>query len=248
MSSNPQTKKKIGLNTVISWGASVVIVGLMFKILHWHGGEIMIAVGLLTEAALFFILGLASMSVPVEDAKDKDGDKGGSALHDLLATSITPKIIERLSMGFQQFNKTVESVNQVSASFDVTKNLIKELETTTGDVKKFRDNMASVTSGFDQFNKALQSIGQMSASSQGMIKDFEVAGQGIKSFSKNVTEMNASFDQFTKTLGAINQMTASSASMLKEFEAATVGMKAYSKNITDLTKVYQAQLDAFRKN
>jgi len=247
MSSNPRTKKKIGLNTIISWGASVVIVGLMFKILHWHGGEIMIAVGLLTEALLFFILGLASMSVPVEEPKDA-ADKGGSALHDLLATSITPKIIERLSMGFQQFNKTVESVNQVSASFDVTKNLIKELETTTVDVKKFRDNMTSVASGFDQFNKALQSIGQMSTTSQGMIKDFEVAGQGIKSFSKNVTDMNASFDQFTKTLSAINSMTASSANMLKEFEAATLGMKAYSKNLTDLNKVYQAQLDAFRKN
>jgi hypothetical protein len=25
-------------------------------------------------------------------------------------------------------------------------------------------------------------------------------------------------------------------------------MKAYNKNMTDLTKVYQAQLDAFRKN
>jgi hypothetical protein len=70
----------------------------------------------------------------------------------------------------------------------------------------------------------------------------------MKSFVKNITDMNANFDQFTKTLGAINQMTASSATMLKEFEAATVGMKAYNKNLTDLSKVYQAQLDAFRKN
>ena len=39
-------KKKVGLNTVISWGASVVIIGLMFKILHWPFGELFIAVGL----------------------------------------------------------------------------------------------------------------------------------------------------------------------------------------------------------
>lgn len=246
MSSNPQAKKKIGLNTVISWGASVVIIGLMFKILHWPGGELFIAVGLMTESFLFFILGIASMTV-VEDPA-KPGEHGGSGLHDLLATSITPKVIERLSMGFEQFNKTVASVNQVAGSFGTTEKFVKELETTTTDVKKFRDNMASVSTGFEQFNKALQAIGAMSTASQGMMKDFEVAGSGMRAFSKNVTDMNASFDQFNKTLASINQMTASSATMLKEFEAATVGMKAYNKNLTDLTKVYQAQLDAFRKN
>ncbi len=247
MSSNPQqnVKKKIGLNTVISWGASVVIVGLMFKILHLPGGEIMIAVGLMTEAVLFFILGIASMAVEEEK---HEHHKTASGLDDLLATAISPKVIEKLSMGFQQFNKTVESVNQVAGSFDVTKNLIKEIEGASGDVKKFRDNMGNVVSGFEGFSKSLSVITQMSSSSQAMLKDFETAGAGMKVFSKNITEMNSNFDQFTKTLAAINQMTASSASMVKEFEAATVGMKAYNKNLTDLTKVYQAQLDAFRKN
>ena len=46
-----------GIDSFISWGASVVIVGLMFKILHWEGGEFLIAVGLITEAALFLLLG-----------------------------------------------------------------------------------------------------------------------------------------------------------------------------------------------
>ena len=59
--------------------------------------------------------------------------------------------------------------------------------------------------------------------------------------------MNASFDQFNKTLQAINQMTASSQAMLKEFETATLSMRAYNKNLSDLSKVYQAQLDAFKR-
>jgi gliding motility-associated protein GldL len=239
-------KKKIGLNTVISWGASVVIIGLMFKILHWQGGEFMIALGLMTESVLFFILGISAMNVVEESA---DGtDKGGSSLHDLLATSITPKVIEGLSNGFKQFNNTVASVNQVAGSFNTTAALIKELETTTSDVKKFRDNMSTVGTGFDQFSKALTAVSQMSVSSQAMMRDFEGASAGMRSFAKNVTDMNTSFDQFNKTLAAINQMTASSATMMKEFEAATAGMKAYNKNLTDLSKIYQAQLDAFRKN
>jgi len=245
MSSNQQ-KRKVGLNSIISWGASVVIIGLMFKILHWNGGEYMIAIGLLTESILFFILGIASMTVE-EDTKD-GGAGDGSKLHDLLATSITPKVIESLSNGFKQFNNTVASVNQVAGSFNTTQNMLKEMENTTGDMKKFRDNLAAVTGGFDQFNKAVASIGQISGISQNMMKDFEAAGSGLRGFAKNVTDMNASFDQFSKTLVAINQMSVASATMLKEFENATNGMKAYNKNLTDLTKVYQAQLDAFRKN
>ncbi len=249
MSSNPtNTKKKVGLNSVISWGASVVIIGLMFKILHLQGGEIMIAVGLCTEAFLFAILGFASMSVedPATAAATSDGS--GNTLTDLLATSITPKVIEGLSNGFKQFNTTVSQVNQVAGSFNVTQDMIKQIEGASADVKKFRDNMGSVAAGFGEFNKSLTAMSQISTQSQTMLKDFEVAGQGMKAFAKNMTDMNSSFDQFTKTLSAINQMTSQSATMLKEFEAATVGMRAYNKNIADLSKVYTAQLEAFRKN
>ncbi|MBE0652481.1 MAG: gliding motility protein GldL, partial [Bacteroidales bacterium] len=35
-------------------GASVVIVGAMFKLMHWNGASLMIVVGLTTEAIIFF--------------------------------------------------------------------------------------------------------------------------------------------------------------------------------------------------
>jgi phage-related tail protein len=87
----------------------------------------------------------------------------------------------------------------------------------------------------------------MSVASSSLLKDFEAASAGMKSYAKNMADMNTSFDTFNKTLAAINQMTVSSQNMLKEFEAATQGMKAYNKNVTDLSKIYAAQLEAFRK-
>src|SRR5277367_50585 len=50
-------KQPYGINNIVSWGATVVIVGLMFKILHWPGATYFIAGGLTTEALLFFLLG-----------------------------------------------------------------------------------------------------------------------------------------------------------------------------------------------
>ena len=45
-------------NLVIGVGASVVLVGALYKILSWEGANEMLMIGLLTEAGLFLMLGL----------------------------------------------------------------------------------------------------------------------------------------------------------------------------------------------
>ena len=88
-----QGKKKVGINSVISWGATVVIIGLMFKILHLTGGAIMIAVGLGTESILFFILGFQAMDIvgPTTAAGDA---KQPDSLGDLLSSAIIQKLLK----------------------------------------------------------------------------------------------------------------------------------------------------------
>ena len=46
------------------WGASVVIVGALFKIQHWEGAGLMLTVGLMTEAVIFFF---SAFEPPHED-------------------------------------------------------------------------------------------------------------------------------------------------------------------------------------
>jgi gliding motility-associated protein GldL len=36
-------------------GAAVVIIGALFKILHWQGADEMLMIGLFTEAAIFYV-------------------------------------------------------------------------------------------------------------------------------------------------------------------------------------------------
>ncbi len=43
------------VNYIVCIGASVVIVGALFKILHWKGADIMLMIGLLTEAFIFLV-------------------------------------------------------------------------------------------------------------------------------------------------------------------------------------------------
>ena len=48
-------KQPYGINNVVSWGATVVIIGLLFKIQHLPNGGLFISIGLGMEAVSFFI-------------------------------------------------------------------------------------------------------------------------------------------------------------------------------------------------
>ena len=50
-------KGKNLMSKLYGWGAAVVILGAMFKILHWDGADLMLTLGLTTEAIIFFISG-----------------------------------------------------------------------------------------------------------------------------------------------------------------------------------------------
>ena len=45
------------LNFVYSWGASIVIIGALFKILHLQYGNEILTVAMITEAIVFFVSG-----------------------------------------------------------------------------------------------------------------------------------------------------------------------------------------------
>lgn len=162
MSNVQRLSKKIGLNTLISWGASVVIIGLTFKILHWRGGEWMIGLGLLVEACLFFLLGYAAMSdnsgqaltfVPEETERVTN-----NKLDDVLATNIDADVLDRLKTGFEKFNKTVESVNSVAGSAETTQKMLVEIEHATIEIQELRKNIAELNNAYrsqlEAFRKA----------------------------------------------------------------------------------------------
>ena len=46
---------KLFMSRLYGWGASLVIAGALFKILHWKGANEMLMVGMGTEALIFFL-------------------------------------------------------------------------------------------------------------------------------------------------------------------------------------------------
>ena len=71
---------------VYGWGASIVLVGALFKIQHYPGASIMLIIGLLTEALIFFFSAFEPLAEELDwtlvfpqlaglEDDDEEGDK-----------------------------------------------------------------------------------------------------------------------------------------------------------------------------
>ena len=50
---------KLFMSRLYGWGASLVILGALFKIQHWTGAGFFLATGLITESVIFFFSAFA---------------------------------------------------------------------------------------------------------------------------------------------------------------------------------------------
>ena len=99
-----------GIDSFISWGASIVIVGLMFKILHWSGGEFMIALGLIVEAALFLLLGF--VKTDEYNGVDPDYILGEHKYIEML------NIIEEFEQCKKELSKLTKNIETMNSVYD----------------------------------------------------------------------------------------------------------------------------------
>jgi uncharacterized phage infection (PIP) family protein YhgE len=140
----------------VSFGASVVIVGALFKITHTVGADILLWVGLLTEAVIFAVYGILYIVYPSEEAPGHEKAAGG------------PDAMKALQESFTQLNTTVSGLKDVTdmaaASSDFAKKT-REVTTQLDAVKSaYTDAASSVgafaqaTSGAQQFHEQIQSL------------------------------------------------------------------------------------------
>src|SRR5580698_286187 len=136
-----EKRQPYGINNIVSWGATIVIIGLLFKIQHWQFATIFITLGLGTEAILFFLLGFQRDPVEIdwkraypELDEDFDGElpkakklpQGDSfsntaALDQMLAEAkIGPELIGSLANGLRTFGDKVNSISRVTDAGDAT--------------------------------------------------------------------------------------------------------------------------------
>ena len=244
-----QNKKFDWLHVAISWGASVVIIGALFKILHLGGvyGNYMIGLGVGVEAFLFFLTGLYAPEkdpkwhlVYPELAEDYTGEAvartGGSgggfsstaALDKMMSDAkIGPELIESLGAGLRIFGEKVATISNVVDVGAAT--------------SEFAGKIKSASSGFDKlsasFEKAAQDIAEMGDTTF----DSKAYHEQVNSLAKNLGALNAVYEL------ELQDSNSHLKSMNKFYQNIAVTMKNFNDSMEDST-TFREEIGKLAKN
>jgi gliding motility-associated protein GldL len=168
-------------NIIVSGGAAVVIFGAWAKILHLSFADIMLTVGLLTEAGIFMVYAyLATQGYGMSDHGHDAAPAGTPALASLdkmlMQAEITPSSLKSLGENFQRLNNTVGGIKDVS-----------DVVASTGELSAKSKEAAQVLGNMkDAYQQAAATV-----------SSFNLAAEGTKAYHEQVQVM-------TKNLGSLN--------------------------------------------
>jgi gliding motility-associated protein GldL len=258
-------KKPFGIGNVISIGATVVIIGLLFKIQHWNYASTFITVGLGTEALLFLILGLQREDKEVDWVRvypelDENfkGDlpaataKGGAgagqntaALDKMLADAkIGPELIGSLGEGLRTFSDKVANISKVA-----------DASVATGE---FTASMKAASAGYQHlsvsFEKASANLNEMANSNV----DSKAYHDQVNNLAKNLSALNAVYElelqDSSAHLKSMNKFYSNLSLTMQNFNESMEDSKQFkeevgrlAKNLASLNSVYGNMLTAMNQ-
>lgn len=261
-------KKPFGIDNVISIGATVVIVGLLFKINHYPGAELFIAIGLGVEALLFLILGLQrdneevdwTRAYPELDENYKGelptasarpvaapvtGFSNTAALDKMLSDAkIGPELISSLGDGLRTFGDKVSTISRVADAGTATNEYIDKLRSASASY----DNLSN------SFERASASLNEMANSNI----DSRAYHEQVNKLAKNLSELNAVYElelqDSSAHLKSMNTFYRNLSLTMQNFNESLDDSKQFkeevgrlSKNLAQLNSVYGNMLSAMNQ-
>ena len=200
MAQSKSTKKLF--NMAYGLGASIVIIGALFKILHWElgplNGGILLAIGLITEAIIFAI----SAFEPVDDDLDwslvypelaggmgKDRKKGSDDAEGILSKKLDEMLKEaQIDAGL------MGSLSESIRSFEDVAKVMSPTEDAINSTKKYSEEMAMAAAQMESLN-SLYKVQVESTSRQTEVNE-RVA--------ENAEQLKAQMEHLTTSLSSLN--------------------------------------------
>jgi len=225
------------------WGASLVILGALFKLMHWPMASTMLIIGMTTETIIFFFSAFEPIHEDVdwtlvypelagisededftqERSKIKESGRSGGGfgkLDEMLQNAeITPELFDKLGKGLKNLNQTTQNLMHVSDAAQATNQFVEHLQTAS----------ESVSTMAESYSNSSQ---QLSGSVNGLINSYKNSADLINESGKNIA------DQFSQT----------SQTFIENYKSIDEKIQANISNITNGNKSYNEKLELINKN
>lgn len=257
------SKWKSFMSKLYGWGASVVIIGALFKIQHYPYAGLLLSVGLITEAIIFFF----SAFEPLKEEPDwklvypqldpnysgedvgfaavgggGGGYGGGAGLSQfdkmLADAGITPEVFSNLSSGLKKLTETTNNFNAMGDLTVTTNEYNSTIKKANQSLQNLSDSVQQTARSMNDTTTTYQAIGESS-------KTIETGGKNyhekLEALNKNLSALNAAYEL---QLRGTNDH-------VKSTEVIYKGMEGLMKDLTgsaDDTKKYREQVAKLNEN
>jgi hypothetical protein len=155
---------KMWVDRFVSIGAAVVIIGALFKILHWKFANELLIVGMFTEAGIFLIYALLpEPPVGIVDPEGRtkiDSTELINALHEvklsientnssLHVISSSTNGLKELEAKFDAMGKTIDELNHFYGSL---KNVSETISSSVGEAARTKDQLSALANNLTELN------------------------------------------------------------------------------------------------
>lgn len=218
------------MTKLYGFGASVVIIGALFKIQHWPMAGTFLTIGLLTEATIFFFSAFEPMHEDVDwtlvypelaGLTDEDelkhykrgpGRISGGGGGDGTALAKFDELLEKGNIGEELFNKLGNGLQKLSQ----TTNNLNDISQATVATKEYTTNVKSAAQTFQNVNNE---------------------------YSENATGLNASMNQLNSTYKQLSDTISDKFQNISNNNTTySEKLELLNKNLTALNAVYELQL------
>ena len=256
------TGAKKMLHLASCFGASIVIVGALFKIQHWPGSDIAIIAGLGTEAILFIMFGLdipheeydwtlaypelGGMGSHEEEAHEVSGLPVSNQLDAMLAEAkIGPELIESLGTGMRSLSDSASKIGDISNATVATNEYVSSVQSASKNVSHLADT----------YSKAAASMSSLAESNDAG----HSIGESLNSVSKNLSALNATYelqlqgsrghlDATEKFYGGLSDLMKNLHDSVEDTKKYRAEMSTLSTNLSALNSIYGNMLGAMNYN
>ena len=231
------------MNYFYSIGASVVLLGALFKLEHWTGGGEMLMVGMSCEALIFFLSAFEPMvetpdwskvypelnpEYEYEEGFENLSKPATRSLDEMLEKAeITPDMLAKLKKGLQDLTNTAKGISEISSATLATELYVKNLGSASQSMNSFSEvnNKATLSvekSLGDLVHSYEHSSKLIAASSKELAENFSDSTKKINSQLTSTSEkLTVSYKEFTESLH-------------KDINAINENSKTYSKEISKI--------------
>ena len=199
---------KVMMPKLYGWGASLVIIGALFKIQNWPFAGLFLTIGLTTEAVIFFFSAFEkqyedydwSLVYPeLAHMEDPSAKKPAQQLDEALQRAkIDNELIESLNEGLRSFGESAKQLNETITAASA----ISEYN---GQIQEGVKNMNALNSLYElqlqTSNQQMEATNQFLNNLQSSVEDSKRFKEQVNSLAENLESLNK---VYAKMLDAMN--------------------------------------------